>query len=76
MEAQARSGGRSVRHTASHGERVGASGGWQQLMDGQWLGFYGMHGWEETLDKAVPMNLQIPADPSVMIIESRKPVLG
>lgn len=49
---------------------------WQQLMDGRWLGCYGMRGWEETLDKAVPMYLQIPADPSVMIIESRKPVLG
>lgn len=40
------------------------------------LAGYGMHGWKETLDKAVPMYLQIPADPSVMIIESRKPVLG
>lgn len=54
----------------------GERNGWQQLMGGQWLGCYGMLGWEETLDKAVPMYLQIPADPSVMIIESRQPVLG
>lgn len=27
------------------------SSGWQQLMDGQWLGCYGMCGWEETLGK-------------------------
>lgn len=37
---------------------------------------YGMHDWKEALDKAVPMYLQIPADPSVMIIQSRQPVLG
>lgn len=27
------------------------SSGWQQLMDGWWLGYYGMRGWDRTLDK-------------------------
>lgn len=66
----------SVAHSKPWREGLGGSDGWQQLMDGWWIGCYVMHGWEETLDSAVPIYLQIPADPSVMIIESRKPVLG
>lgn len=60
----------SVAHNKPWREGLG------RAMDGRWLDCYGMHGWEETLDKAVPIYLQIPADPSVMIIESRQPVLG
>lgn len=56
-------------------EVLGAADGNSSWMASGLAG-YGMRGWKETLDKAVPMYLQIPADPSVMIIESRKPVLG
>lgn len=76
MEVQAGSEGRSARHAASHGEEVwgeqwmAAAHGWAVagLLWDVWLG--------GNTGQAVPMNLHIPAAPSVMIIESRQPMLG
>lgn len=50
MEVQA---GSEDQHSTQQAmeRRFGVSSGWQQLMDGRWLGCYGMCGWEETLHK-------------------------